>query len=946
MSSNSGKRSADSDNLRNSPKRTKKAVNSPLSAFPSLVNAVVDFNRRDRDGFTALMLFSLNGRSDLVQQLIDLRVDIDAQRDDDGSSALHYAAWSGHVDVAAALLTAGASRSLRNKDECTALMAAARYGQVEVLKLFLSRSDRDLSFSTRTGENALTLAILHEQTEAVKVLLEAGALRYPQPSPLHKSISVGSVEITRLLIEAKAYINHEGDGEQRMTPLIQAVLVGNATIVRLLLDNGADTDAWDDDELQAIHHAVDAGDQQMLKLLLAAGADPNGGLWTTPLMSSIDIGNIQAAKVLINAGADLNPTQPGGTGTALMMAAKEGQLKFVNLLLAAKAEVNICDHYGNTALMWAVREQHLGVVKALVAARADLNRCFLDNPEICETSPAIAKLLLASQANVNIRDEYGNTLLMRAVESSHINSVKMLLKHRVNVNERNYAGQNALMVATREEASYIGHKKLVNMLIDAKAEIIPTKSTENPYNRLLFEAVKNIDVDTIEELLNAGADVDATDPKTSDTALMLAVRADDKDVVDLLISRKANVNLRNRTGNSILGQAAGVCHICFNPAEKQEADRKQEALVQSLIDANAQFDPHNHPRDANFFLYSCKDKDTSAKMIELLVSAKADINPKPYISHMPLTKAVNNPDKVKVLLQAGANVDAHDKDGETALMAAIRAQNLESVKLLLQAKADVHVMSLQRMTALSFAVNMNMVDAVSLLLAAGASVQVGMFKYNSPVISAVRLTNIPMLQFLIDARANVNVTAFGVTPLAIAAYYNEIDAVKILLNSGANPNHRNTAVDVLAAVQHCGDKDTTQLMKLLVAAKADVNSRNHFNPSITPLLREISSNTTHIRNVQLLINAGAELEVCDSEGRTALMLAACVGKTKTLQHFLNAFIHSLSGECPGSSDLVCAQDWFEETPQDGNERQNAVFDAEVHHCWDIFSNFDPDDPWV
>jgi ankyrin repeat protein len=71
-----------------------------------------------------------------------------------------------------------------------------------------------------------------------------------------------------------------------------------------------------------------------------------------------------AAQVLLESGADINGQDVLG-GTALIVAASNGDLPMLEMLLRAGADVHVTDHDGNTALVWATHNNHVKVAQFL-----------------------------------------------------------------------------------------------------------------------------------------------------------------------------------------------------------------------------------------------------------------------------------------------------------------------------------------------------------------------------------------------------------------------------------------------------------------------------------------------------------------------------------------------------------------------------------------------------
>lgn len=172
--------------------------------------------------------------------------------------------------------------------------------------------------------------------------------------------------IVDLLLKNKANPNiiHSYSG---LTALILASNVkDNEKILEKLIDNGADINA-SAFGLTALTQSLTQTNDSNILLLLKKGADPNinlsfGNNKTSPLIYAVENGNHQVVLSLIAAGADIDYQDNYGQ-TALMWACMKNKKQIVELLLAAQADVYITDKKGNTALDLTNNEKILNILK-------------------------------------------------------------------------------------------------------------------------------------------------------------------------------------------------------------------------------------------------------------------------------------------------------------------------------------------------------------------------------------------------------------------------------------------------------------------------------------------------------------------------------------------------------------------------------------------------------
>lgn len=145
-------------------------------------------------------------------------------------------------------------------------------------------------------------------------------------------------------------------------------------LVRLLDADPALLEAttfWDHRTL--LYDAAERGDAELVRVLLARGADVNtvtGAGWT-PLYTAASCGHIEVVSLLLSGGADLSKRSTTGQWTALMAAAGSGHYSVTRLLLQRGEGLQERDEEGRTALHWACIFKHTELCRALLLAGAD-----------------------------------------------------------------------------------------------------------------------------------------------------------------------------------------------------------------------------------------------------------------------------------------------------------------------------------------------------------------------------------------------------------------------------------------------------------------------------------------------------------------------------------------------------------------------------------------------
>ncbi|PYQ79290.1 MAG: hypothetical protein DMG01_09170 [Acidobacteria bacterium] len=241
-------------------------------------------------------------------------------------------------------------------------------------------------------------AVKNADKEGLRALVQrkadVNAAEADGTTALHWAVYLDDLESADLLIRAGAKVSAATD--LGVTPLWTASLNGSDAMVRRLLKAGADPNAALMAGETPVMVAARTGNPSVIEQLLAKGANPNarGARGQTALMWAVSEKHPDAVKVLLAHGADVqarsnvwnevmavpphgyldyNRAIPRGGGTALMFAARAGDLASAKLLVEAGAHVNDADAWGVSATTMAAHAGYRDVVEFLLDRGADPN---------------------------------------------------------------------------------------------------------------------------------------------------------------------------------------------------------------------------------------------------------------------------------------------------------------------------------------------------------------------------------------------------------------------------------------------------------------------------------------------------------------------------------------------------------------------------------------------
>jgi ankyrin repeat protein len=431
----------------------------------------------------------------------------------------------------------------------------------------------------------------------------------------------------------------------------------------------------------------------------------------------------------------------------------------------------------------------------------------------------------------------------------------------------------------------------------------------------VLDAVRAGDAVAVRSLLARKAPVNAASPDGT-TALHYAAEADRADLVSLLLSAGADARAVNRYGVAPLmlaatnGNAVVIERLLGAGASPNSATPDGEtvlmtasrtgkpAAVRALLAAGADVNAREKWQGETAVMWAAAHDHAEA--VRLLAARGADLNVTSIVPQFPKARvdlatmvttalpkggltaalfaarqgALNG---TRALAEAGANLDATDPDGTTALNIAIINTHYEVAMLLVEKGANPNIGDAAGMTPLYAAVDMRHQEPL----------------INRPLRKPVGLaTPLDVIRTLLAARADPNLAlkspllmrqhntgdaslGEGATPLMRAAKVSDAELIRLLLAGGADPNRtlRNRTTALMIAVQRASraagpESQTVEAVRALVAGGADVNAASEGGE--TALHMAVSRGDGLVR---ALVESGARLDARDASGRTPLDVA-------------------------------------------------------------------------
>ena len=829
------------------------------------------------NGTTALIFASFEGHLDIVQILLQAKAIPDLQNET-GYTALLLAALKGHSDIVQQLLECGANPNISHRDcgtplyaavycssirkfendpiksmECEIIDPGSNEDYLKIIQLLIDQPNVDIVVNTRVdGYTCLHIASKHGCIDAVKLLLQVSADPNIQTHSVNISNSNLSYLPSNIILQPHIKPINDFQTMSGFTALMLASFHGHTEIVQLLLNAKAKPDIQIENGETALYAAAARGYPDIVQLLLEYGADPNisnrDGVTATYVAAS------GLSIVTAKARGDNTIMEAVNTFTTLISGKYEHYLKTMKLLIGhSSIDIDAVNDEGLTSLMFASMNGCTEVVELLLEAGANLN--------------------MQIKTSTTMKNINGYTALMLASEHGYSQIVELLLNKNADPNIQNSDGCTALM-----QASQHGYSQIVELLLKDEAD----------------PNIQNMN---------------------GQTALWFANHRHDFQVVEVLLKHHANPNIKDYTGHSelhfaVLGPLKRDTKFHFPSTSMTGTVEDYIKIIQLLIGhSSIDIDAVNENGFTSLMFASMHG---CTEAVELLLEAGANPNIqtktsttiKDLMSELPGDMQLQLPD-IKSYFEKNVSQWERSNYGCTALMFASNKGHLDIVQMLLQSKAKPDLRDKNGLTALFLAAMKGHYKIVQQLLECGANPNISNRHDMTPLFAAVHHLSeqhfirkfkikeheqvdpedfFKIIQ-LLTAQTNILVNAnfHGCTSLHIASEHGCTDVVKLLLQAGADPNiqthgfERDEIVDNLSCLP--------SNILLHPQYKTDL-LLNNFQAMFGFTALMFASDNGHSEIVQLLLNAKATPDLQTENGETALYLAAEKGYPDIVQLLL------------------------------------------------------------
>jgi len=503
--------------------------------------------------------------------------------------------------------------------------------------------------------------------------------------------------------------------------IYEAAKLGDLDRISVLLEQGTDLNAKDEDGQTALHVAVSNKRKDVAELLIDKGADVNAksNKGYPPLYSAIWNNDANIVEILVAKGADVTYT-PEKDYPPLHYAVWSENLDMARVLVNNGAKWDVKDQDGWTAFRYAADAANKNMIELFVEKGADISGI---HRAACLGDLACVEALLEQGTDIDVKDDMGWTPLYWAASMGQEEVGEFLLSKGAQADIKTGGERTPL-----HQAAYSGSLRLVELLVSKGTDV---NAKDKRGNTPLHNAAAGGRSRIAELLIAKGANVNAKAQNNS-TPLHRAAISGHKYVVEILLANGAGVTIKDGRGRTPVNWAS---------------QRSHTEIVKMLVDSALR--EHIGDESGQTILHKVSSEGW-IEALQHILQSKPDLNVQDKQGLTPLHLAVSRVQKdiVEHLIVNGAKPNVKDNAGRTALHYAAGAsvwtdRNLEQstdiVLYLLEKGADINTQDNIGWTPLHYAARFRHESALRLLLEKGADPSIADNRGQTPLSLIQRL---------------------------------------------------------------------------------------------------------------------------------------------------------------------------------------------------------------
>lgn len=282
-------------------------------------------------------------------------------------------------------------------------------------------------------------------------------------------------------------------------------------------------------------------------------------------------------------------------------------------------------------------------------------------------------------------------------------------------------------------------------------------------------------------------------------------------------------------------------------------------------------------------LISCESPEEEAKRLAVEELTSLNIFASQYDEQLVAAAEKGSVKRLQLLLTAGADANAVDGEGNSALFYAIRSKNPDAVFLLVENGANIHMTDHLGESSLMCAVRCSQPQLVQFLMEKGVDVLAASSSGDTALHLAVECGNVAFAESLLKAGAKpLSENKAGVAPFFAAVQSANKEMISLFLNNGCSFTQQD--IQGNNALFYAASAGNVSLLSEILASGVDVNLQNKTGQTV--LHRAVDAGDQIM--VKLLLSAGADLQKCDSQGHNSLYRAVVAGNVEIVKILIEA----------------------------------------------------------
>ncbi|XP_071084544.1 ankyrin repeat and KH domain-containing protein 1-like [Haliotis cracherodii] len=778
-----------------------------------------NINTRGQNGWTPVMMAAFKGHQSVFDLLVSKNSDLTLV-DNNRDSLLHLACYGGNTAIVQHRVSPS-NVNTRGQSGWTPVMIAAFKGHQSVFDLLVSK-DADLTLVDKGGVSLLHLACYGGNTAIVLYLVS--------PSNVN----------TR--------------GQSGWTPVMIAAFKGYQSVFDLLVYKNADLTLVDNNGDSLLHIACTGGNTAIVQYVVSpSNINTRGQNGLTPVMMAAFTGHQSVFDLLVSKNADLTLVNKKGD-SLLLFACKGGNTAIVQYLMSP-SNINTRGQNGWTPVMMAAFKGHQSVFDLLVSKNADLTLVDNNGDSLlhlaCYGGNTAIVQYAVSPSNVNSRGQNGWTPVMMAVMEGHQRVFDLLVSKNADLTLVDNNGDSLLHLAC-----YGGNTAIVQYAVSPSNV---NSRGQNGWTPVMMAAFKGHQ--SVFDLLVSKNAVPTLVDKDGNSLLHLACYGGNTAIVQYLVS-PSNVNTRGQKGRTPLMMAVMEGHqSVLDLLVSKDADL-------TLVDKNS-----------NSLLHlACYGGNTAT--VQYFVSP-SNINTRGQNGWTPVMMAAfkGHQSAFDLLVSKHADLTLVDKDGNSLLHLACYGGNTAIVQYLVS-PSNVNTRGQNGWTPVMMAVMEGHQSVFDLLVSKNADLTLVDKNGNSLLHLACYGGNTAIVQCLVSP-SNVNTRGQnGWTPVMVAAFKGHQSVFDLLVSKDADLTLVDNNRDSLFCIA-CKCGNTAIVQYLMSPSNINTRGQNGWTPVMMAVMEG------HQSVFDLLVSKNADLTLVDKNGNSLLHLACYGGNTAIVQYLVS-----------------------------------------------------------